>query len=244
MALLGFQTALGRLVRAPKPNDSKELDLSPGEHTLLTRLMDSPGLRFTIGVQRSWCEGRAARAARMTLSTLPPEQRQQLLNEWLSTGGGTNSFFASEAEAFLGFIAPRLPDPSHALTLCRVEQAVYRANSAAATFRPPDLSTLRDPDALLCVGRYASLVWFSAEPHRVFLALERGEPLPSFSKPSFPILFAPGLAGLFRQANNEEVVLWQVLARPVKLQSLLQGLYSRETIEALVASGAVELTEE
>src|SRR5215470_12488389 len=120
MSLAGYQHALGtsirmraRDARAPASGGAALAnDLTRRESASLEVILASPGFDLTVAVQRSWCESRAATTARQTLSVLPAEQRQRLLREWVTTGGGTRSFVASEAEAFLEFIARRLPEPS------------------------------------------------------------------------------------------------------------------------------------
>ncbi|HVO23997.1 MAG TPA: hypothetical protein VMW56_10250 [Candidatus Margulisiibacteriota bacterium] len=248
MSLLAFQTALGRLVRVPVSNDStgtsdpfEGLALTDDERAQLAAIADSRGFRFTVGIQRSWCEGRAAKGAGITLSIMPPAERRRLVSEWVNAGGATNSFFASEADAFLDFIARRLPEPSHALTVCRMEQAVYRASDAALTFTPPDLSALNRPEAALRTGRSASLVFFFAEPYLLLDALVRAQPLPALSDQPLPVLFAPGLPGLFRLASCDERALWERLAEPVTVRALSRRRHARSTILALVTAGAAEL---
>jgi hypothetical protein len=184
--------------------------------------------------------GRAAKAAQLTLSILPASQRKDLLEEWVNSGGGTASFFAAEADAFLDFIAGHLPNPSHILTVCRLEQATLRASEGALRFAPPDLSRLDAPDCLLSVGRSAALVRFHAEPRLVFAALA-GEPFPPLSLEVMPVFFGPGLDGLFHLAKVEEVVLWERLVTPVALTELLREGHSREAIETLVRAGVVEI---
>src|SRR5271156_1329399 len=118
MPLLDFQTALGRLVRAPEGGDPiRSLHLDAMEYGCLEALPQSPGFRFTVGVQRSWCMGRAVSAGALTLPVLADDVRSKLLDEWVNAGGGTASFFDAEAEALLNFIADRLPYPSHELTV-------------------------------------------------------------------------------------------------------------------------------
>ena len=146
MAFLDVQTALGRLVRVPDGLDPlRTLQLDESERVSLKRIAQSAGYRFTVGVQRSWCVGRAARAGYLTLSTFPVALRSALLDEWVNSGGGTSSFFAAEGDALLDFIANRLPDPSHELTLCRLEQATLRANDGAIDFRAPDAALIDNP---------------------------------------------------------------------------------------------------
>ena len=238
MPLLDFQTALGRLVREPADEDPRRgLALAAGEEVSLASLAESPGFRFTQDVQRSWCVGRAAKGARLTLSLLPVPERQRLLDKWVSTGGGTGSFFAAEADAFLDFIAGHLPDPSHVLTLCRVEQATLRASEGVRHFAGFDPSRA---GGLLRVGRYAALVRFHSEPHLLLAALQGEAPPHSLSPRAIPMLFGPGLDGLCRLATEEEVTLWERLATPAAWPVLLREGHAPDTIQALLLAGAAE----
>jgi hypothetical protein len=97
----------------------------------------SAGFRFTATVRRSWCEGRATIAARTVLALLPEAERRRLLKDYVDAGGGLAMFFPAENAAFLEFLAPRLPDPSHALSLCRMDRALARARLGAETFASP-----------------------------------------------------------------------------------------------------------
>ena len=240
MALLDFQTALGRLVRIPAGGDPLHgLDLNSAERELLARLVESTGFSFTVQIQRSWCKGRAAKAAWLTLSFLPVEERHRLLDKWVGAGGGTASFFATEADAFLNFIAEHLPDPSHVLTVCQMEQGTLRAGEGVRDFVSPDLLQLDAPDCVLRVGRYAKMVRFYAEP-RLLLTAQRQHPLPPLSPVAISVLFGPGLDGLFRVATDGEVALWKRLAVPTAVTVLLQEGYRREAIEALALAGGAE----
>jgi hypothetical protein len=240
MSLLDFQTALGRAVRAQVGEDALcGIDFATGERACLAAMIESPGFRFTVDVQRSWSVGRASKAARLTLSILPAGKRRRLLDEWVSAGGGTASFFAAEAEAFLDFIAKHLPDPSHELTLCRVEQATLRASEGSRHFVAPNPSRLDVPGCVLGAGQYAALVQFHAEPHLLLAALG-GQPLPPLSPHVIPMLFGPGMDGLFRQATDDEVTLWERLVEPVGLTALLREGHRREAIEALTSTGCAE----
>ena len=185
-------------------------------------------------------QGRAANAAALTLSILPLEERRQIVEEWVSIGGGASSFFASEADSFLEFIARRLADPSHELTVARLEQAVHRANDAAPAFRPVDPAVYNAPDIELRRSKSAALVYFFAEPQRVFAALNRAEPLPPLSDRSYPVLFAPGLPGLFRPATDDEAALWEKLAAPVAIRELLEDKRTRQIVQDFVVIGAAD----
>jgi hypothetical protein len=94
------------------------------------------------------------------------------VNDWVDAGGGTIFDPVSDADAFLEFAAGHLSEPSPAMTICRMEQAAYRASTAALRFKPPDLSLLDHPKPMLCTGKGAALVRFFAEPQRLF-ALSR-----------------------------------------------------------------------
>jgi hypothetical protein len=174
----------------------------------------------------------------VTLSILPLGQRRQIVEEWVNLGGGASSFFASEADSFLEFIARRLPDPSHELTVARLEQAVHRANDAAAAFKSVDSVVCNAHDIELRRSKSAALVYFFAEPQCVFAALNGAGPLPPLSNQSYPVLFAPGLPGLFRPASADQVVLWDTLATPFVIRELMENKRTRHTIEDFVVIGA------
>jgi hypothetical protein len=188
-SLASFQSDLGRALLGEDvwPIDSR-----------------SAGFRFTMKVRRSWCEGRSTIAAREVLTLLPEEDRQRLVGEYVDQGGGLEWFLATESEKIMAFLAPRLPDPSHALTLCRMAQALAVARLGAATFIPP---RLRSGMARVDRGAHASLVWFHADPAAVMIALKSGE-APPVGPPDHPVVFAPGAPGLFRPATEAEAELW------------------------------------
>ncbi|HET8997531.1 MAG TPA: hypothetical protein VFN42_12760 [Acetobacteraceae bacterium] len=227
MTLAAFQAALGHLVRSGESGGWDQPALSANERVLLHDVAESAGLRLTAAIQRSWCEGRAAKAARLTLAMLPPAERRGLVEAWVAAGGGTNSFHATETERFCAFIAERLADPSHALTVCRLEQATMRAALASETYVPVRCDAEPDPDCALVAGRGAGLVPFFASPAEVLGAL-RGGVWPACGPVQAWLLFAPGLDGLARPASEAETLLWFRLTRAVA---------AGETVKTLVAAG-------
>ncbi len=263
VSLTDFQVALGRAVRVPVGGpppagaDAAARDRpAASERTGLGAITEGAGFRLTVNIQRSWCAGRAARGARLTLSVLSAVMRQRLLDTWVAAGGGTASLFSAEADAFLNFIATHLPDPSHALTICRLEQATLRASHGAREWPASSRSILTDlsapdrvgtscwvgtPGSVLRAGRYAALVRFHTEPDRLFAALNGG-PVPPLAPDFMSVLFAPGLDGLSRVATLDEVALWMRLQTPVPVQlaTLLHDGYTLDTIETLAAIGAIE----
>ena len=240
MSLLGFQTALARHILPPGTGDDLEpAELSAAEIGRLEALFDSPGLRVTAGIQRSWCEGRAFKAAPFTLSALSPARREDLVAAWVKAGGGAHSFPASEADAFLDFIVGFLTDPSHELTVCRIEQALARATAGALGFNPPDLAALEEAHTVLRASHAAALVRFSAEPELLLQALAGKQPVRKGAD-ELEVLFAPGLPGLCRPADPAEVRLWRALASPRFSRDLLREGHGSDTIERMVLCGGVD----
>jgi hypothetical protein len=248
--LIEHQLILGRCLQASSGSDASTLlaadsvqDLPSGRQELaeIGALVTSPGFRFTRRLQRSWCIARTASAAQLTLSLLPAEQRSQFIDDWVDVGGGRILDPASDAEAFLEFVAPYLTDPSHALSVCRMEQAAYRASEAALRFRPPDPSLLDHPEAALHAGTGASMVRFFAPPHRLFDAIAAKEPLPPISERPFPVLFAPGLPKLYQAASEDEEEIWAALADPIAVRTSSCDRLARRTLEQLFIIGAAEL---
>jgi hypothetical protein len=192
-SLADFQSSLGRALTG---EDTCPVD------------SDSPGFHFTMAVRRSWCESRSIVAARAVLKLVSECDRQCLLSEYVQQGGGSAWFQATESERFLAFLSRHLPNPSHALTICRVSQALTRARLGTSTFVAPDERVVRGP-----VGRgsHAELVWFYADPGAVLTALNGGE-VPRLGQPSHALLFAPGINNLSRIATDAEATLWYSLA--------------------------------
>jgi hypothetical protein len=214
MPLREFQTALGRMVRNTDGTDPlSSLLLDAGERECLHALQPTAAFQFTRAVQRSWCEQRAANAAALTLSILPDDVRRGVLEEWVSSGGGTLSFFGAEADALLDFIARQLPDPSTELNICRLEQATIRASIHASDFQAPD-PALFDLQRPLRRAQHAALVT--------------------------ALLIAPGLDLLHRVVSPLEQLLWERLTVPATAATLLQEDYPRDLIETMLHIGALE----
>lgn len=243
MALLGFQTSLAQLVRAPEGGDPQRAALTADERNYLSGLAENPAFRFTVKVQRSWCAGRAAKAAYLTLSILPGEKRDALLREWVDGGGGTQSFVGAESAAFLAFIAGRLAEPSHELTICRMELAALRASEGAQCFRRPELSRVDLSGCSLRRGRYSGVVHFYAEPQVVLSTLVKHEPWPEISKHTTALFFGPGLDRLYKRASQIELELYDRLVTPIPSAELRQRGIAPDTIHALLAGGVLEYAE-
>src|SRR6185369_14671436 len=165
MGLIEYQTVLGRMLREQNRADHlRGVSLEDSESRYLENLRDTSEFRFYESVQRSWCIARATKAAHLTLSLLPQEERERLLDEWVDTGSGAQSFFFVEAESFLSFLGERLSDRPREFTVCQFERATLRASNGANVFVAPDPALLQRPHSCLRRGSYAALVRFEAEP--------------------------------------------------------------------------------
>lgn len=239
MALIDYQTVLGRMLRDQKSDTHlRGVSLDERESRYFENLRTTAEFRFYASVQRSWCIARAAKSASLTLSLLPKEKQERLLDEWVDSGAGASSFHGVEAELFLDFIGRQLPDPSHELTVCQFERSTLRASNGANHFVPPDVSVLQDPECVLRRGRYAEMVPFYTDLDHLLNAVQNREPLPD--RPIMLVLFSPGLPRLCSEPSPEEVSVWDALATPASVRALLDQ-HLLTTLEDLLNHGAIEL---
>lgn len=194
--LAAYQVILANAVSSPVAHGAWPAEL--GE-------MSPVGLRQTMRVRRSWCRARAARAASLTLSALPPLKRAELIEAWVRAGGGTRSFFEQEADAFLAFMAERLEGPSHQKSLCLFERAIVRASKV--DWVPPGAMTVT-ADTILQRSPDAALVKLGAPIAVLLDAIEGRVPWPDIDPDGPSLLVAPGINGRAREASRHEIVLW------------------------------------
>ena len=236
MGLVDFQTVLGRMLREQNRDDHLGgVSLEETESRYFENLRDSAEFRFYKSVQRSWCIARATKAAHLTLSLLPEEERERLLDEWVDSGSGAQSFFGVEADSFLAYIGDHLSDRPHELTVCQFERATLRANNGADDFVAPDPALFQRPDSCLRRGSCAALVRFDAGPDRML-----NSPLGELFSAGLIVMFSPGLAELWHEPSPEEVAVWDALTSPTPVRTLLSHGYSIETLETLLEHGAIE----
>ena len=217
----------------------RSLSLASMEREGLDAPPEGAGFRFTAAVQRSWCARRTVNAGLLALSILRDETRRRLLDEWINSGAGTSSLFASEADALLDVIARQLPDPSPELSLCRLEQLALRANDKASSFKAPDRA-LFGPRRRVGRAPHAGVVLFSGELDLILSGMLRRKPMPAASPDPTALLVAPGLQPLCRIASAHERELWERLAIPAAASVLVADGCSREVIEAMLQIGALE----
>ena len=235
MALIDFQTVLGRMLRDQNGHDHlRGVSLDERESRYIENLRETSEFRFYASVQRSWCIARATKAAFLTLSLLPQEERERLLDEWVDSGSGNHSFFAVEADAFLDFIGARLSDRPRELIVSQFERATLRASNGAEVFVSPDPAALQKPECGLRRGSYASLVRFEADPGDL-----PGSLAELFSAGQI-VMFGPGLPQLWQEPSADEVDLWETLQSPTPVRTLSTQGQSIETLERLLHDGVIE----
>ncbi|MCJ8157048.1 hypothetical protein [Sphingomonas sp. LaA6.9] len=218
-----YQHALTRAVCGEMLNGTDRALLGPG--------MNYAGLGLTARIRQSWCKGRAARAAMLTLSALPSSERAAHLSAWVSAGGGTRAHIQLEAEAFLSFLGGRLADPSDALSLCRLELALVRARRRDDRIpKGRDLAentmVRRSPYAAI-VNVPASIDRIVADPVDRARTQRRGDA-------EISLLVAPGLAGQLRAATSRERALWRAA------ETTIRAGVDLETARVLLALGALD----
>ncbi len=180
---------------------------------------------------------RPVNAGLLALSLLPDSTRRQLLRAWLDCGLGGESSMSTEADSLLDFIAAQLPDPSPALSVCRVEQLMLRANRRSRDFRAPDPAGL-SPQCRLRRSRDAGVVRFEGAALGILRRLVP-DGLPPLGAEPPALLVAPGLAPRLRAASALELALWERLATPASVE-VLQTTHPRATLETLLLAGALE----
>lgn len=245
MKLKDFQTALGLLLRQQNNQDPLAwMRFDETQRRYFDDLRKTAGFKCYAGIQRSWCIGRSAKSARLTLSVLPGDKRQFLLDKWVETGGGTHSFYEVESESFLEFISRQLPDPSHELTVCQLEQATLRANLGVAELpaspAASEASPLIDLTRIVGRGAYAQLVCVHGDPQALLVSIEKNEPLPPLTANLVHLMFSPGLPHLWHEPSTEELDIWQALATPGTVAKLIDAGHSPDTIERLWRQGTIE----
>ena len=200
---------------------------------------ESIPFRFTAAVQRSWCARRTVNAGLLALSILRDETRRRLLDEWINSGAGTSSLFATETDALLDVIARQLADPSPELSLCRLEQLALRANDKASSFKAPDRALL-GPQRVIGRAPCAGVVLFHGESVLNLSGLLHQKPALDVTLNTTALLVAPGLQPLCRIASAHERELWDRLIVPAAASALVRDGCPREVIEAMLQIGALE----
>jgi hypothetical protein len=207
------------------------VDMTPSGGSDLTPWgLSARGIAMTGHVRRSWCMGRARRAAPLTLCALPPDLAEAILADWVAAGGSTGSFFEAEAIALIDFIVERIWDGTHAMSLACFERAVLRAR-ATPWINVPHVQ-LRPGDVVVrALG--ADMVTLEAPIAALLAAIEGNAPWPELDGRTCRLLVAPGVEGLAREATEEEAAFWDAT------QAGVFADYDLETANEMVRCGAL-----
>lgn len=199
---------------------SHEFHLPPGtvltdaESNSLAAIANTPGLRLTSDIHRSWSRGRPALAARLTLSLMKKSERDLYIDEWLASGNRSCFFFSTIALNFLSYLGEKLPNPSHIRSTCNFELAAIKAQLGALSSCCANTTAENDNEIFLKAGPYASLVGFRTDPGLLFDAISSGKPLPELEDCERYLLFAPGIPGFFRFADESDAAIWRAINKP------------------------------
>jgi hypothetical protein len=253
MALRDVQIALATRIAMPTPDLSGKngqqawwhsLHLTPAEQAWFEQIMDSPGMQLTCDVQRWWRRMRLQSSVRLTLAVLPPQQRLAVIQAYVTSEPCTSLFFIPEALQFLEFVLQTAPDVPYLQAVARFEQALFRAKEAQDTLG----SALPEGIVLLPTHRLrrhtaAALILFPAHPEWLLSALLQGTTdLPAPDGHQYPVLVAPGLPHLWRQATSEEVEIFTVCQVTTTVEHLPAALGSMaEPLHTLVAARALSV---
>ena len=151
------------------------------------------------------------------------------------------TLFVPEALQFLDFVLQTAPDVPYLEVVARFEQALFRAKEAQDTLG----CTLLEGAALLPTHRLrcheaAALIFFPAPPEWLLSALLQDAVLPEPDGHQYPVLIAPGLPHLWRQATPDEVDLFTVCQVVTTVEHLPAALGSMsEPLQTLLAARAL-----
>ena len=89
-------------------------------------------------VRQSWRQGWTMISGPAILTLVPDTEQQRLIAEYVGEGGTWPVASSAENATLLDFLASRLPNPSHALSLCRMGVALSRAALGTESFVEPE----------------------------------------------------------------------------------------------------------
>ena len=168
-------------------------------------------MQLTCDVQRWWRRMRLQSTVRLTLAVLPPPQRLAVIQAYIASEPCMSLFFIPEALQFLDFVLQTAPEVPYLEAVARFERALFRAKEAQDSLgcTPPEVAALLPTHRLRCYEA-AALILFPAHPEWLLSALLQGTDLPEPDGHQYPVLVAPGLPHLWRQATPDEVNLFTV----------------------------------
>jgi len=242
MPLHEMQMALGAMVIAPKSASAlDELSLTTREHAWLNRVAGSAGFDVTCDIQRWWRATRLRMIVRLTLAAMGERQAELLLRSYIESVPFSSFFFIPEALSFLEYAIEHAPHAPHFLSAASFERAMLLASDAAPSQSRPARPTVRlRASQKIRRNPAASIVEFDAPPEALLAALLFGEPLPASQGESFPVLVAPGLPHLWRDASPCEAELFYRCETAATVATLLSMTKApKESLRELLSVGAL-----
>jgi len=247
MPLHELQMALGAMVITQKSTSSRTVaryasldnpSLTTQEHAWLNQVAESAGFDVTCDIQRWWREMRLRMIVRLTLAVLGEDKQELFLRAYIEAVPFSSFFFIPEALSFLEYTIEHAPATPHLFSIASFERAMLLASDANAS-NPCNSGALRVSQKIKR-NPAASLVEFNAPPEILLGALLVGEPLPASQDESFPVLVAPGLPHLWRDACLNEAQLFSCCETATTVGALLSKIKApRETLRGLLSIGAL-----
>jgi hypothetical protein len=158
------------------------------------------------------------------LMLVPLVERQGLIAEYVDRGGGWTVLSASENAALLEFLASRLPDPSHAFSLCRMEIALARARMGAEIFVEPEYRSVQGRTRRDMQTRIEHAAWGCIE--RAMQGPGVTESWDHIERSAWDSVEGAIWDGIEREARNRaECEVWQILERSAR-NRIERGLYA------------------
>jgi hypothetical protein len=163
-------------------------------------------------------------SAPVILQLIPPTDRQRLVAEYVKHGGAWPVSSSSENATLLEFMAPRLPAPSHALSLCRMEVALTRARLGAAIFVEPEYRPIQESSNRDVRARIEHEAWGCIE--RAMQGCVATESWDHIERISWDSVEGAIWDGIERDARLRlEFDAWQIVERSA-LYRIERGLYA------------------
>lgn len=250
MALRDLQIALGTRIAMHTPDPPCQsapqawwhtLNLTPAEQAWFEQVMDSPGMQLTCEVQQWWRRMRLQSTLRLTLAVLPPAQRMAVIQAYIASEPCMSLFFVPEALQFLEFVLKTAPDVPYLEVVARFEHALFRVKETRDTLActPQEVVALLPTHRIGCYEA-AALILFPTRPEWLLGALLQGTVLPEPDGHQYPVLVAPGLPHLWRQATPDEVHLFTVCQAATPVEHLPAALVNMsEPLHTLLAARAL-----
>ena len=244
MALRDWQSALGQLVEArssgrglgPVLASLEERTLTDEERRGLREVVGTRGFALTAEVPRWWRHLRIQRSARLTLMALR-EDADAVVRDYLRAVPCFTLFFIAEGLAFLEYVARTVTRP-HVRPVAELERALWTLKLAAPAWD----GTVREPEPGAVLERHpaAACILFDTSPQALLGALLSGAPLTELEPGPHAVLVAPGVPGLWRPAEPEEVHAFRGCdgVTPLDTTGALAGA-PVDAVRALLSMGAL-----